>query len=54
LYNLDQDPSEKFDLATRHPEIIAELRKLAEDHAKTVVAVKNQIATRPSSKAPGP
>ena len=54
LYNLDQDPSEKFDLATSHPEIIAELRALADDHAKTVVAVKNQIATRRSSKAPLP
>jgi arylsulfatase A len=48
LYNLDQDPSEKYDLAAKHPEIVAELRKLADDHAKTVVAVKNQIATRPT------
>jgi arylsulfatase A-like enzyme len=48
LYNLDQDPSEKYDLAAKRPEIVTELRKLADDHAKTVVAVKNQIATRPS------
>jgi arylsulfatase A len=48
LFNLDQDPSEKYDLAAKHPEIVAELRTLADDHAKTVVAVKNQIATRPT------
>ena len=46
LYDLDQDPSEKFDLAAQHPEIVAELRQLAEAHKKTVVPVKNQIRTR--------
>jgi arylsulfatase A len=46
LYDLDQDPSEKFDLAAKHPEIVEELRRLADQHAKTVVPVKNQITTR--------
>jgi arylsulfatase A-like enzyme len=46
LYDLDRDPSEKFDLAPARPEIVAELRALAEQHKKTVVPVKNQIATR--------
>jgi len=46
LYNLDQDPSEKFDVARQHPEIVAELRRLADEHKKTVVPVKDQIATR--------
>jgi len=46
LYNLDQDPSEKFDLASKHPEIVEQLRRVADEHAKTVVPVKNQIATR--------
>jgi arylsulfatase A-like enzyme len=46
LYNLDQDPSERFDLAAKQPEIVAELRRLAEAHKKTVVPVKDQIATR--------
>ena len=53
LYNLDQDPSEKYDLAASHPELIAELRKLADDQQKTVPAVRNQIATR-TAKAPQP
>jgi arylsulfatase A len=46
LYDLDQDPSEKFDLAASSPDVVAELRRLAEEHKKTVVPVKNQIATR--------
>jgi arylsulfatase A len=54
LYNLDQDPSEKFDLAETHPELIAELRKLADDHQKTVTPVKNQIATRTRGRGSRP
>ena len=54
LYNLDHDPSEKYDLAAKHPEIVADLRKLADEHAKTVAPVKNQIATRPQSKPAKP
>jgi arylsulfatase A-like enzyme len=46
LYDLDQDPSERFDLAAKHPEIITELRRLADEHQKAVVPVKNQIDTR--------
>jgi arylsulfatase A-like enzyme len=46
LYNLDQDPSEKYDLAAARPEIIDELRRIADEHRRTVVPVKNQIATR--------
>jgi arylsulfatase A-like enzyme len=54
LYNLDEDPSEKFDLAAKRPEVLMELRALADEHAKTVVTVKNQIATRPQSKGSRP
>jgi arylsulfatase A-like enzyme len=50
LYNLDQDPSEKYDLAAKNPEMLTTLRTLADDHSKTVVTVKNQIATRPQTK----
>ena len=31
LYNLDEDPGEEHDLAARHPEKVAELRKLMEE-----------------------
>jgi arylsulfatase A len=54
LYNLDEDPSEKFDLAAKRPDLLTELRALADEHAKTVVTVKNQIATRPQSKSSRP
>jgi arylsulfatase A len=46
LYNLDQDPSEKFDVAKQYPEIVAELRRIADEHQKTVKPVKDQIRTR--------
>jgi arylsulfatase A len=52
LYNLDVDPSERFDIADASPGIIAELRKLAAAHQKTVVPVKDQIATRVPVTAP--
>jgi arylsulfatase A len=53
LYNLDQDPSEKFDLAAKQPELVAELRRIAEEHKTTVVPVKNQIATRAGAAGRG-
>jgi arylsulfatase A len=52
LYNLDVDPSERFDIAAASPGIIAELRAIAAAHEKTVVPVKDQIATRAGSTAP--
>jgi arylsulfatase A len=54
LYNLDQDPSEKFDLAQTHSELLADLRTLADEHQKTVVPVKNQIATRTQGRGSRP
>jgi arylsulfatase A-like enzyme len=43
LYNLDEDPSEKFDLAKERPEIVAELTNLLQQHEKTVERGVNQI-----------
>jgi arylsulfatase A-like enzyme len=54
LYDLDQDPSEKYDLASRRPDVIAELRRLADEHRKTIVPVKNQIATRTQGRGSRP
>jgi arylsulfatase A-like enzyme len=50
LYNLDEDPSEKFDIASKFPEVIGELRKIADAHLKTVVPVENQISRRLPSR----
>jgi arylsulfatase A-like enzyme len=46
LYNLDHDPAEQFDLAARSPEVVAELRKLADEHKRGVEPVEDQIAKR--------
>jgi hypothetical protein len=46
LYHLDHDPGERFDVAARHPDAVAALRKLAADHAKTLRPVENQLAKR--------
>jgi arylsulfatase A len=46
LYDLDQDPGERYDVAARHPEVVAEIRRIAAEHAKTLRPVENQIAKR--------
>jgi len=43
LYNLNVDPSEKFNIADEHPEIIAEIRKVLEEHLAGIVQVENQL-----------
>ncbi len=46
LYNLEHDPSEKYDIAKKHPAVIAELTKLAEAHKKAMVPGKPQLIER--------
>jgi len=46
LFNLEHDPSEKFDVAKDHPEVIAELKKLAEQHRATIKPVPSQLEIR--------
>ena len=43
LFNLNVDPSEKYNLAADHPEVIAEIRKVLEEHRQKVVPVENQL-----------
>ncbi len=43
LYNLDQDPSEKYDVASLHPKVVQQLQKLAETHIQSVKPVENQL-----------
>ena len=38
LFHLDHDPSEEWDLAEKHPEIVAELQSLIELHLAEVAA----------------
>jgi arylsulfatase A len=46
LYNLEHDPSEKYDLSENHPEIIEDIMAELERHKSTVVPVKNQLDER--------
>jgi arylsulfatase A len=46
LFNLEHDPSEKYNIAQKHPEIIEEIKKLMQKHQATVEPVKDQLAER--------
>jgi arylsulfatase A-like enzyme len=43
LYNLNIDPSEKYDIASEHPEIVKEIKRILEEHQATVTPVENQL-----------
>jgi arylsulfatase A-like enzyme len=43
LYNVNVDPGERFNIADDHPEVIAEIRKILEEHKAGVVPVENQL-----------
>ncbi len=43
LYNLSEDPSEKYNIAENHPEIISEIRSVLAEHQKTIQPVENQL-----------
>ena len=42
LFNLDQDPAEKYNLAKQYPEIISEIRNVLQEHLNTLTEVENQ------------
>jgi arylsulfatase A len=46
LYNLDTDPSEKYDVAADHPEVVAEIRALAEQHLSEVIPAESRLDAR--------
>jgi arylsulfatase A-like enzyme len=43
LYNLDEDAAEKFDVAAKHPEVIAKIREIADAHRRSITPVENQL-----------
>ncbi|MEZ5305272.1 MAG: sulfatase-like hydrolase/transferase [Verrucomicrobiales bacterium] len=46
LYNVAEDPGERFDRAKDHPDVIAKIAAAAEAHKATVKPVENQLERR--------
>jgi len=46
LYQLEQDPGERFDVAARHPEVLERIRRRVDAHRATVEPVPDQLAIR--------
>jgi arylsulfatase A len=46
LFHLEHDPSEKYNIADQHPEVIEEIKRVVEEHKKTVKPVENQLVKR--------
>ena len=42
LFNLPEDPSERFDVAAEHADVVVELTKLFKEHCATVTHGKLQ------------
>ncbi|MEM7373023.1 MAG: sulfatase [Bacteroidota bacterium] len=47
LFNVNEDPSEKYDRAESKPEVLAELVRLAEEHKKGVTAAECELNKYP-------
>jgi arylsulfatase A-like enzyme len=43
LYRLDHDPSEKYELSKKHPDVIAELEKVVATHQETLAPVESDL-----------
>jgi arylsulfatase A-like enzyme len=46
LFNLQYDPSEKNDIASKHPDVIREIETLVQHHRTTVDSVESQLEKR--------
>ena len=43
LFNIDADPSEKYEIGAEHPEKIEEIKRIYKEHQKTIQPVKSQL-----------
>jgi arylsulfatase A len=43
LFNLNTDPSEKFNIAEQHPEILREMEQVLAEHISSLTPVENQL-----------
>ena len=46
LYHLDTDPSEKYDLAELHPDVVRRLQEAARKHQDTMEPFEDQLVER--------
>ncbi|MEM7236173.1 MAG: arylsulfatase, partial [Planctomycetota bacterium] len=46
LYNLEFDPSEKYNVAAQHPDVVKRLSKLAKEHEATIEKAPNELIKR--------
>jgi len=46
LYNLNEDPSEQFDIAADHPDVLQKIQQLVQTHRDKLVVGKDQLAER--------
>lgn len=48
LYNLDEDPSERFDISEKFPEVIVEIKELVRKHNSKMVKQPDMLVLRVS------
>lgn len=46
LYNLSEDPSEQYDIAEDHPEVIESINAMVKEHKANLIVGKDQLAER--------
>lgn len=44
LYNLEVDPSERFNLAEKHPSVISDIMEIVEEHKRNLKRGEDQLA----------
>ncbi|MDZ7691106.1 MAG: sulfatase-like hydrolase/transferase [Balneolaceae bacterium] len=44
LYHLEKDPSEKYNLAKKHPEVLSEIQEAVQEHKKNLSRGDDQLA----------
>jgi len=54
LYNVNEDPSEKYNRSDAHPEILSSLLALVEEHKKGVIAAACELDKYPSADPTSP